>query len=1106
MIRAIATAIVRRRFWLVVVIGLLTVFFASQLRHLNIVIDPSAMLPKLHPNVIGTTAAETLFGSKYVVVVGVGAADGGSAYRPEVLRVVADLTRDLAKVPGVKAHTLLSVTSDRARAISGTSADMTVEPLLRNPADKADVANLAGALKQNPIYQNTLMSADSTLATVSFSVEIGPKGFRQVMDKVQVVLDQAKTPQVTVISSGTAVFFANVERFSARMAYLFPIALILIGLVHFEAFRTRQGMILPLVTALLAVIWSLGLMGSARVSMDAFNATTPILILAVAAGHAVQILKRYYEEYARLSALHPRDPLSALNDRAVVESLVKVAPVMLTAGLVAALGFFSLMTFEIATIRTFGIFTGLGILSALLIELTFIPALRSYLPAPKFQPQVQAHAADTTGCRETRVWDRLAGRLTALITQRSKPVISCFAVLACVAVLAASNVSRENSTKSYFGEGLQLRQEDRVLNQKLAGTNTLYVVFQGSHADHMKDPAVLRTIEDAQAYIATLPDVGKTISMVDLLKQMNKSMNAGNNAFYAIPASQDLVSQFLLLYSMSGQPTDFDAYVDYQYQNANLLVWMKNDSSKYAETMVATIRAYVEPRLPKGVTMQIGGSVPQTSALSESLVKGKIQNIAQMMGFVFVAGVLVFRSLLAGVYLVLPLMFTVLVNFGVMGLTGIPLNTPNSVSSAMAIGIGADYAIYLLYRIREELGKTQDVDTALFETMKTAGKAVFFVASAISVGYAVLMLSFNFYVHIWFGMLIVLSMIVSAVSALILIPALIKWHTPRFLSRQGMAGSGGSVALVVGPRLRPSAQSSATAGVAALASATAVIPTGPATSPAPSTVLSSTLVACLVLVGLASSVGDANSQTTQDLQVDALMEKNYQSTRVDSSTSQASFRLVNASGQERSRVTFGATKLLGDGIANRRVIRFLAPGDVRNTTTLLLENPGKDDEIWVYLPAMKKARRLASNNKKNSFVGTDLSFGDLVGHRAKDWSHKLLKQESLAGTAVYVVESLPKTPEIAADSGYSKRVSWVAKESGVSVKVEFYDMAGTLLKTLENSNVMLVDPKQNKYQPMQVQVKNHQTGHATFLKFEQFVANQPVSETYFAAGYLEKEE
>ena len=84
-----------------------------------------------------------------------------------------------------------------------------------------------------------------------------------------------------------------------------------------------------------------------------------------------------------------------------------------------------------------------------------------------------------------------------------------------------------------------------------------------------------------------------------------------------------------------------------------------------------------------------------------------------------------------------------------------------------------------------------------------------------------------------------------------------------------------------------------------------------------------------------------------------------------------------------------------------------------------------------------------------------------------------MKQESFAGTPVYGVESLPKTPEIAADSRYSKRVSWIAKDSLVSVKVEFHDMAGTLLKTLENSNVTLVAARQNKFQPMQVQVKNH---------------------------------
>ena len=1061
--KALATLIVRRRLWLILAIGLLTVFFAAQVRHLKIVIDPSAMLPKAHPNVIGTTAAEKLFGSKYVVVIGVSAADGGTAMQPTVLQTVADLSRDLAQVHGVKAHTLLSATAERAKAISGSADEMKVQPLLPTPVTAKGITALSTFLADNPIYQNTVVSQDQTLASISFSVDVGPKGFREVMDKVQVVLDKAQTPEVKIISSGTASFFANVERFSARMAFLFPIALVLIGLIHLEAFRTKQGLFLPLLTAILAVIWSLGLMGAAGVSMDAFNATTPILILAVAAGHAVQILKRYYEEYERLCVAHPNDPLYSLNDRAIVDSMTKVAPVMLTAGLVAALGFFSLMTFQITNIRTFGLFTGLGILSALLIELTFIPALRSYLPAPR--PKMINLNAD-----QPRVWDRVAHRLTQLVIQRHRAIIVGFAVLGLLAAAAMSNINRENSTKSYFGEGLQLRQEDRVLNDKLAGTNTLYVVFQGDRADHMKDPVVLAAIESAQRFIEMLPDVGKTISIVDLLKQMNRAMNAGAPSAYKLPATAELVSQYLLLYSMSGQPTDFDAYIDYGYRNANLQVWMKNDSSKYAESVVSRIRQHIEPTLPKGITIQIGGSVPQTSALSETLVDGKMRNIAQMMGFVFVAGCLVFRSLVAGFYLALPLLFTVLVNFGVMGLTGIPLNTPNSVSSAMAIGIGADYAIYLLYRIREELQKTADADTALFNVMRTAGKAVVYVASAITCGYAVLMLSFNFYVHIWFGLLIVLSMIVSATSALVLIPSLIKLATPKFLLGKGADADEESGLL----QPRPVA-----------------------------TALRCTLAAMVTGVVLMFA---APSASAQELGGAELMEKNYQATRLSSSISEASFRLVSASGQERVRKTFGVTKLQSDGVANRRIIRFLAPSDVRNTTTLLVENPGRDDEIWVYLPALKKARRLASNNKKNSFVGTDLSFGDLVGHKAADWNHKILRQDTLLGVAVTVVESTPKTPEVASDSGYSKRVSWVNKENFVSLKVDFHDAGGALLKTLENSKLKVVDAALKKYQPMEIVVKNHQTGHATYLKMERFEANTPVAESYFAASYLEREE
>jgi uncharacterized protein len=444
----------------------------------------------------------------------------------------------------------------------------------------------------------------------------------------------------------------------------------------------------------------------------------------------------------------------------------------------------------------------------------------------------------------------------------------------------------------------------------------------------------------------------------------------------------------------------------------------------------------VEPKLPSGIRLTIGGSVPQTSALSETLVQGKLKNIAQMILVVFVAGLIIFRSWLASLYLVLPLLVTVLVNFGVMGLFGIPLNTPNSVSSAMGIGIGADYAIYLLYRLREEMQEKGDFEAALRSTMRSAGKAVVYVATAVAGGYSVLLLSFHFYVHIWFGLLIVMSMIVSATTALFLIPTLLTLHVPKCL-RTDQAPS------------RPG--------------------------------LSRSLPAAAVMLGLGLVSALFWSPAAHALSAEELMQRSYQANRLDSSISNATFRLLSASGQERIRKTYGATKLASDGLLNRRVIRFLAPTDVRNTTSLLVENSKGEDEIWVYLPALKKARRIAGSGKKGSFFGTDLSYGDVVGHKPEAWKHRWLREEQFQGQACDVVESVPASAAVAEESGYSKRLSWLARPHQMALKVEMLDSGGAPLKTVLSSELKLVDPARGKWQAMKLEAKNSQTGHTTYI-------------------------
>lgn len=333
--------IVRSRLWVLVALSLATVLFATQVRNLQIVINPNTMLPQAHPSVIGTNLAEALFGSKHVVVIGISPADGGSALTPRILETLQQLSQEIGVLPGVKGHTLMSVTAAKARSIEGGADEMRVDPLLDTPIDADATARLQARLAGNPVYRGTLVAEDDSLVSLSFAIHADQGGFRKIMDGVQKVIDAHQAGDIRITASGSPVFFAAVERFAQRMAILFPIALVIIGLIHLEAFRTVQGLILPLLTAVLAVIWGLGIMGAVGVPMDAFNATTPILILAVAAGHAVQILKRYYEEYDRLTQGGATGSPQQLNDRAIVQSLSRVAPVMLTAGGVAALGFFS---------------------------------------------------------------------------------------------------------------------------------------------------------------------------------------------------------------------------------------------------------------------------------------------------------------------------------------------------------------------------------------------------------------------------------------------------------------------------------------------------------------------------------------------------------------------------------------------------------------------------------------------------------------------------------------------------------------------------------------------------------------------------------------------
>jgi predicted RND superfamily exporter protein len=290
---------------------------------------------------------------------------------------------------------------------------MTVRPLLETvPQTATELVALKQGVASNPVYENLLVSADGKTTQIVAEFHKQEGGFQAITKAVESVVAPLRDDTVWIDVGGLPIFLSLLESFSQRMAFLFPLALLIIGLIHYEAFRTFQALFLPLLTALMGVAWSIGVLGLVGQPFDVFNASTPILILAIAAGHAVQILKRYYEEYAALTRQQAQLSPVQRNWMAVESSLTKVGPVMVVACSIAALGFFSLMIFEIKTIRTFGIFTGSGILSALVLELTLIPALRSMLKPPSHHELSREQALT--------VWDRLIAWFYLQVSQKRR--------------------------------------------------------------------------------------------------------------------------------------------------------------------------------------------------------------------------------------------------------------------------------------------------------------------------------------------------------------------------------------------------------------------------------------------------------------------------------------------------------------------------------------------------------------------------------------------------------------------------------------------------------------------------------------------------------------
>ncbi|WP_447985291.1 outer membrane lipoprotein-sorting protein [Nitrospira sp. Nam74] len=260
------------------------------------------------------------------------------------------------------------------------------------------------------------------------------------------------------------------------------------------------------------------------------------------------------------------------------------------------------------------------------------------------------------------------------------------------------------------------------------------------------------------------------------------------------------------------------------------------------------------------------------------------------------------------------------------------------------------------------------------------------------------------------------------------------------------------------------------------------------------------VVLTLSVVALSPFLASAAELTGRDI-----MEKNFYAGKVPHLLNESTMTLTNEKGQQRVRKMRSASVLQPNGIDTKLLIRFLFPGDVQGTGYLQIQHYETEDDMWIYLPALKKVRRLVANNKKDSFVGSDFSYGDILLPVVDTYHDQLLRSEIVDGEDTYVVEMTPATEQIKKDYGYSKWIAWIRKTNFMEKKAEYYDASGRLLKTQLIPSVKEVDPTTHKWWAIRREIVNHQTGHRTELVFDVLDASQTIADDFFTTRYLERE-
>ena len=734
---------------LIIVNVLFTILFAYGLKWLVIDDNIMNMLPKDIESRRVWEEVEAEFGSSEIMFIAFGNS-GESIYHQESFKTVWDLTELIEKSPYVdeviSISTMNRMDSDdgfmevddlQPNRILSTEAIQDIKIYLdKNPDIKARVIGRSGdfmSVAVRPIDNEvTLFTKDVLAVTDSLltDYEVHYAGNSYITGVVPGIIQKDVSSLMGIgIIIMVIMLLANLRNISA-------VAMVLLIIM------------MSMVSMLGSMGWIFHLTGIEYFHFSMMNTSMPIVLLTIANSDGVHFITRFFREVRKKRNVN----------EAVTTSLNALfLPIFLTS-LTTAVAFMTLISSPIKHMMGYGIAIAFGILWAWILSITILPSI---IVLKKWD-------LNSAALSQSSYLERWIEKLGQKILMVPKRVLTFGAVLVFIVSFGLWKVNVEVNVIKFFKPGNPIRESSEFIDKELTGSMSLLFKATGD----MKDPHVLNDMLLIQEKAESFPQSNTSISIADVIKSMHKVVMDDDPKFETIPETRGKVNNLFTMYSMSGDPDDFNSLVDYDYETGLITSLLNSISTKESVEMVAELESFIEENVTSDLEIKISGMVVFLRDFVDLVVRSSFMSIGLSIIIIFIIAWIFFGSVRWGLLSVIPLVSAIILNFGLMGHFEVHLSHMTALLTSIIIGVGVDFAIHYIAEFRRNARRGYSLEEVSVKTTEDVGYPILLDVAS-NMGFAALLFSALIPLN-YMGGLMVFAMISTSLGTLTLLATIVE--------------------------------------------------------------------------------------------------------------------------------------------------------------------------------------------------------------------------------------------------------------------------------------------------------------------------------------------